>query len=172
VSGFSLLSYFFRFHFIRDLELGSSATMVPSTVHEEVQLPQHSREIAAKVLAWIHYFSPAILLVFFLIAFIVQSVLASSPTNTKNNLQNGNGNGFQPVYGPGGRPLPPRRSTGLKRKQAKESDFPRPRKLLFQCVAIAGTLTFFASAIVIIIHVLTSHERYWCGEQLVVSKKD
>jgi hypothetical protein len=140
--------------------------MDSTSVHQQFELPNHSREVAARLLTWIHYFSPPAILTFFLVIFIIRSVYASTPNNVKSNDQNGH----KQLYGPGGKPLPSRRLTGLRRKQDKENDFPPQRKLVFQILCFAATLTFVASAIVIITHFWVSHWNYWCGQELVVSK--
>src|ERR1700759_4191006 len=137
-----------------------------TSVNPSFDLPQHSHGIAEIVLNWIHCFSPPVILIFFLTAFILRSIYASSPPNVNSNAQNGH----KQLYGPGGKPLPQRRLTGLKRKQDKENDFPPQRKLLFQGLSIAATLTFLASAAVVIIHVFASNREYWCGQAMVVSK--
>ena len=129
--------------------------------------PQQSHGIAETILSSIHCFSPPVLLIVFLTAFILRSIYASSPSNDNSNAQNGH----KQLYGPGGKPLPQRRLTGLKRKQDKEKDFSPQRKLLFQGLSISATLTFLASAAVVLIHVFASSREYWCGQALVVSKR-
>jgi len=127
-------------------------------------LPQHTVDIAAKILKWIHYSSPAVVLVFFLVFFVIKSVYASAPVNSNSNEQESS----QPVYGPGGKPLPQRRLTGLKRKQDKQNDFPHSRKLAFLALTALSCGTFVASATVVIIHFFADRS-YWCGEDFVVS---
>jgi hypothetical protein len=134
--------------------------MITSDFH----LPQHTVDIAAKILTWIHYSSAAFVLTFFLIVFVIRSVYASTPTNSNSN----NEEPSQPVYGPGGKPLPQRRLTGLKRKQDKQNDFPTARKLAFQVLTALSCATFVASAAVVIIHFLADRS-FWCGEAFVVS---
>jgi hypothetical protein len=141
--------------------MGMSASLRP-----HLDLSPHSQDIAERVLNWIHYFSPPVLFAFFLIAFVIRSVSAASPSNLNFNDQNGH----QQLYGPGGKPLPQRRLTGLKRKLDKENDFPPARKLAFQAFSIVLTLTFAMSATVIILHILATERSYWCGEGVVVRK--
>jgi hypothetical protein len=140
--------------------------MDPS-VNPSFDLSHQTHDIAEIVLRWIHCFSPAILLFVFLVAFILRSVYASSPSNANSNPENGH----KQLYGPGGKPLPQRRLTGLKRRQDKENDFPSGKKLLFQGLSVGSTLTFLGSAAVVLIHVFASGREYWCGQDLVVSKK-
>jgi hypothetical protein len=127
-------------------------------------LPQQSVDIAAKILKWIHYSSAALILAFFLVVFVIRSVYAASPSNSNLNDEEPS----QPVYGPGGKPLPQRRLTGLQRKQDKQNDFPTARKLAFQVLTALSCATFVASAAVVLIHFFADR-RFWCGEAFVVS---
>lgn len=140
--------------------------MESTAVTAHFDLPQQSRETARLILKAIHYFSPAAILVFFLVSFIVRSIYGASPTDTNRNEQ-------KPIervaYGPGGKPLPQRRLTGLKRRQDNENDFSPAKKVLFSILTSLACASFTVSAGVILVHFLTDRT-YWCGEQIVVSR--
>jgi hypothetical protein len=71
------------------------------------------------------------------------------------------------IVGPGGKPLPQRKLTGLQRRRDKANDFSLRRKLVFQWLSAGATTTWICSAGAIIAHVIHEHQ-WWCGEQLVV----
>jgi ATP-binding cassette, subfamily B, vacuolar membrane transporter HMT1/ACLQ len=129
----------------------------------------HGQNIVATVLAAVYYFSPVVLLFFFLVAFTIRSVRASSPP-TVEELNNGP-TVSEILIGPGGKPLPQRKLTGLQRRRDKANDFSLPRKLVFQWLSIGATSTFLCSAAAVITHVLNEHQ-WWCGDQLVVRPTD
>jgi hypothetical protein len=128
-----------------------------------------SQSPAERLLSYIHFFSPLAILFFFLAVFTVRSMRVTSPIATNN------ANGSIPhrqMYGPGGKPLPQRKATGLMRERDKQNDFPRNQKLSFQWLSILAATTFFASGVVIIVHALTERRHpdgYWCGQAVVVS---
>jgi hypothetical protein len=122
----------------------------------------HDPNPLVTVLAAIYYFSPAVLLCFFLVAFAIRSVRASSPASAEE-LDGSS----EVLVGPGGKPLPQRKLTGLQRRRDKANDFSMRRKLVFQWLSSLATLTFGCSAAAIITHVVHKHS-WWCGEQLVV----
>lgn len=137
-----------------------------SSPHDRPTLALNHRT-ADQILTFLHFFSPCILLFFFLTAFTIRSIRVSNPEKP-NPSANGHAQHAQ-LYGPGGKPLPQRKLTGLRRKRDKENDFPVSQKLTFQWFQIFATLTFFASAAVSIIHVLTDRG-WWCGQEQVVSR--
>jgi len=116
---------------------------------------------AAKFLDFLQYAYPIILLAFFLLAFTVRSIATSSSANSKAD---------EPIYGPGGKPLP----LSKKAKKSSKSDpgpkLSRPRKLVFEWLSVAACLTFVANAINVIVHALYARRHgWWCGQAPVVS---
>lgn len=124
----------------------------------------YGQDTIATLLAAVYYFSPIVLLGFFLVAFTIRSVRASA-TPFVEEL---NGPAVSEILlGPGGKPLPQRKLTGLQRRRDKANDFPLSQKLVFQWLSIGATSTFLCSAAAVITHVLNEHQ-WWCGDQLVV----
>jgi hypothetical protein len=115
-----------------------------------------------RVLAAVYYFSSPILLCFFLVAFTVRSVRASAPASAEELDSSA-----EVLVGPGGKPLPQRKLTGIQRRRDKANDLSVRRKLVFQWLSSVATLTFGCSAAAVIAHVVHKHS-WWCGEQLVV----
>lgn len=117
-----------------------------------------SNQNAQDLLQFLHFSSPIILIVFFLIAFTAHSVAtASTDTTTKTT---------QGQTGPGGKPLP----SPKKRSKEKETlDFSPARKLLFNWLSVGTTATFVGNAVVVISHALVDREdNWWCGEAVAV----
>ncbi|KAL9106459.1 MAG: hypothetical protein Q9187_008558 [Circinaria calcarea] len=117
---------------------------------------------ADKILLYIHYASPIILLFFFLAAFTAHSILtASEETTAKVSTDK---------TGPGGKPLPS--NTGARaaaRRKKQVLDFSPARKLLFQWTSVGALLTFVANGVVVILHtVLNRKDEWWCGEAVAV----
>jgi hypothetical protein len=116
---------------------------------------------AQRILSIIHFAYPIVLLVYFLSAFTLRSILLASTDDSDHATSD-----IQ--LGPGGKPLP-------KKKPAAESDntyldFSRPRKLLFEWLALGATLTLVGNAITVIVHALYARqEEWWCGQATVVS---
>jgi hypothetical protein len=123
----------------------------------------HPQDVADHILAFIRNFSPILVLCFFLVAFTLRSIRATSDIGKSND------DARPPVqYGPGGKPLPQRTWTGLQRKKDKENDMPRSRKLVFQWISLGTVLTFTANAVVVVVHAL-AQRGWWCGEPTTVS---
>ena len=113
-----------------------------------------------RVLSYLHYAYPVILLVFFLAAFMAYSIATAPEESTS-------GESIQ--TGPGGKPLP--RNRRAKAQQAsRTSDFSPARKLLFKWLSVAVLLTFVTNAALICIRALVERESgWWCGQDAVVS---
>ncbi|KAL8735325.1 MAG: hypothetical protein Q9166_000870 [cf. Caloplaca sp. 2 TL-2023] len=129
------------------------------SLFDMVLRPAVSTRAAQKILIYVHFSSPIILIVFFLVAFTTHSIAtASTDTDVKDH---------QDQTGPGGKPLPSR-----SRKTTKESntlDFSPARKLLFNWLSVGTIATFLANAVVVILHALVDREdNWWCGESVAI----
>lgn len=117
---------------------------------------------AQRLLTTIHFAYPIILLVFFLTTFTLRGILASRSDQSEDGAS-------EPQLGPGGKPLP-RKKAPAQRDQSSFLDFSRPRKLLFEWLALGAALTFVADAINVIVHALYARDdEWWCGQATVVS---
>lgn len=121
--------------------------------------PAVSNRTAQSILIYIHFASPIILIVFFLVAFTAHSIATASVDTTLKDPQD--------QTGPGGKPLPSK-----SRKTSQESnslDFSPARKLLFNWLSVGTIATFLANAAVVIAHALVNREEHWwCGESVAV----
>ena len=113
-----------------------------------------------KLLVYLHFTSPILLLVVFLVAFTTHSIRAASKGATVRASTD--------QTGPGGKPLP----TGAKRaaRRAKPAlDFSPARKSLFNWISVGIILTFIANAVNVILHALLDREdEWWCGQSVAV----
>ena len=115
---------------------------------------------APALLRGLHYATPLVLLVFFLVSFMSYSIITANPEKTTTAA---------PVTGPGGKPLP--------RNKRRNSTLPKPRldfspakKAFFKWVSVALILTFLANAVAVLLHVLVDRaDGWWCGQHVVVS---
>ena len=110
----------------------------------------------------LHYASPILLLVLFLVAFTVHSIVTAPKDNTLNASAE--------QTGPGGKPLP--QNTGARAAAQKKQvlDFSPARKLLSIWLSVGTILTFLGNAVVVIIHTLLDRKQgWWCGEDVAVS---
>lgn len=127
--------------------------------------PEESRQPLQKLLVYVHYAYPLVLLIFFLSAFTVQSIYTSRNRNTSEAPPK-----KTPHYGPGGKALPirgPNTRSNVHPDQAVE--LPRGQRLVFQWVSVVACLTFAGSAINTISHaVIRRDEQWWCGQATVV----
>ena len=121
----------------------------------------HDRTADA-ILLYIHYASPIILLVSFLLVFTVNSIAtaAGDYTTAAPAVQTG----------PGGKPLPQSKSQKAKaQRKILVLDFSPRRKLLFDWISLGVILTFVANAIIVISHALLDREhKWWCGPHVAV----
>ncbi|THX88130.1 hypothetical protein D6D05_01858 [Aureobasidium pullulans] len=115
---------------------------------------------AQRLLSIIHFAYPIVLLVFFLTTFTIRSIVQSRSDDKKDAAS-------EPLLGPGGKPLPKKKAP-LQNDNAF-LDFSRPRKLLFEWLALGATLTLVGNAITVIVHALYARkEEWWCGQATVV----
>lgn len=142
-------------------------TLVTEASMDDVR-PGYDSGLAAstaphRILRTLHYAYPIVLLLFFLCAFTLQSIRASSKRNS-----NGNGAPDQQL-GPGGKPLPNLDPTRNAPKKPKHDDISRPRKLVFEWMSVVLALTFIGNTINVIVHALYDREeQWWCGQAMVV----
>jgi len=117
---------------------------------------------AAGALDVLQYAYPIILLAFFLLVFTVRSIASSTDSNT-NDAE-------QPLFGPGGKPLPTSKKAKLHSSLNDHSEISRSRKLVFEWLSVIACLTWVANAVNVIIHALYSRKQgWWCGQSAVVS---
>lgn len=122
-----------------------------------------SNNTAVQVLKVLHFAYPLILLVFFITTFTAYSIISASNGNDEKEQAP------EEHTGPGGKPLPKKTGANAGKRQ-DVLDFSRPRKLLFEWLALGAALTFVGNAITIIVHALYSRsEQWWCGQATVVS---
>ena len=121
--------------------------------------PAVSNRTAQTILVYVHFGSPIILILFFLITFTAHSIATASVDTSVEDPQG--------QTGPGGKPLPkkPRRTS----QGSNGLDFSPARKLLFNWLSVGTIATFVANAVVVITHALVDREEnYWCGESVAV----
>ena len=116
---------------------------------------------AKTILIYVHFASPVILIVYFLVAFTSHSIAtASKDTIVKPSSKTG----------PGGKPLP--RNTGRRKNTLKDkpvSDFSPAAKLAFNWLTVGAVLTFICNAVVVVLHALVDREHdWWCGQDMAV----
>ncbi|KAI5240678.1 hypothetical protein E4T43_05939 [Aureobasidium subglaciale] len=114
---------------------------------------------AQRLLTIVHFAYPIILLFYFLTAFTIRSIISARNDEPDNAVS-------EPQLGPGGKPLPKKKAPAEKNTFL---DFSRPRKLLFEWLALAATLTLAGNAVTVIVHALYARkEEWWCGQATVV----
>jgi hypothetical protein len=117
---------------------------------------------AQRLLSIIHFAYPIVLLVYFLTTFTIRSIL-SAPSQDSDDKTS------EPQLGPGGKPLPKKKAPAEDKNTFL--DFSRPRKLLFEWLALAATLTLAGNAVTVVVHALYARkEEWWCGQATVVSR--
>lgn len=96
----------------------------------------------------------------FLIALLANSFLSAKPavTDLKESI----------LLGPGGKPLPRRKSKEERDKKTQE-DFGPGRKQVFLYLSAALLATFVAHGFNIVVHALVEQDGWWCGEATAVS---
>jgi hypothetical protein len=126
-----------------------------------------SEPVAQRVLSYLQIAYPIVLLILYLVAFTVRSIVTAGKE--------------EPVVpeteqlGPGGKPLPSRKNNSPKKQSniPHNLDFSRPRKLLFEWLSVAVIASLGANIVVIIVHALLDRkEGWWCGEAPTVSLKE
>ncbi|KAL8946915.1 MAG: hypothetical protein Q9222_006750 [Ikaeria aurantiellina] len=118
-----------------------------------------SNRTAQSILTYVHFSSPLILIVFFLLAFTAHSIATAAPDTAVRQSSD--------QTGPGGKPLP------LKSNKAPTKsntlDFSPPRKALFNWLSVGTILSFVANAVVVILHALINRkDHWWCGEAVAI----
>lgn len=123
-----------------------------------------SNKTATELLKYLHFAYPLILLVFFITTFTIHSIISANSANDENERTSLS----EEHTGPGGKPLP--KKTGPIGSNKEVLDFSRPRKLLFEWLALGAALSFVGNAITVVVHALYSRdEQWWCGQATVVS---
>lgn len=121
-----------------------------------------STSTPTRLLDVVHFHYPWVLLLVFLAAFVVNTILTAAPSasSVEPNLT-----------GPGGKPLPrSAKKSKEQREKLKLQDFSPVRKLVFLYLSAGIIATFVGSAVNIIIHALSKRENgWWCGESTAVS---
>ena len=115
------------------------------------------------ILTYLHYASPILLLVFFLVAFTAHGIL----TAPKDEIIEADPN----QTGPGGKPLPrtPSPSAKQEREKQRHQDFSQNRKLLFDWLSVAVIFTFLGNVVIVIVHALLDRkDEWWCGQSVIV----
>ena len=121
--------------------------------------PWASNSNVQDILLYVHFSSPIILIVFFLIVFTAHSIATASvdPSIQKSKDRTG----------PGGKLLPSRSPRLVKDKPAL--DFSPARKLLFTWLSVGTIATFVANAAAVILHALVDRKNtWWCGQSVAV----
>lgn len=124
--------------------------------------PSPSTTTALELLKYLHFAYPLVLLLFFITTFTIHSILAA------NRASPDTAPGPEEHTGPGGKPLP-KKSGPNGNTQRAVLDFSRPRKLLFEWLALGAALTFVGNAITVVVHALYAREeQWWCGQAVVI----
>jgi len=115
------------------------------------------------VLRYLHFAYPLVLLLVFLAAFMAHSIKTAPKDAT---LEPAKG-----LHGPGGKPLPKTKKRGPSaHREILKNDFTPAKKAVFNWLSLLLLVTFFASAVTVIVHALVDREKnWWCGEHVVVS---
>jgi hypothetical protein len=112
------------------------------------------------IITVLQYASPTFMLLFFLTACTVRSIIAT----------NSNANITQPtITGPGGRPLPANDPTRNFIKKVVIDDVTQTQKRVFEWLSLATALTFIGNSVLVIAHSLVKQEEHWwAGKSVVV----
>ena len=123
--------------------------------------PWVSKQSAQDILTYTQFFSPIIVFLVFLLAFLSHSILTAPP----------NEQGKSTASGPGGRPLPRTVSAGAKAKRLEQvKELSPARKAIFSWTSVFLVFAFGGSAALNIIHAVARRDQHWwCGEPVVVS---
>lgn len=118
-------------------------------------LPWVSDPRAQGLLNYLQIAYPIALILIFITAFTVRSIVTARNDNddTPQSTQ----------LGPGGKPLP--KKSQKNKSEANAVDFSRPRKLLFISLQAGVLLSFVGNIALVIFHALLEREqRWWCGQ--------
>lgn len=136
----------------------------PADPGDTTSHPWVSNQTAQDILIYTQIAYPIVLLLFFITAFTVRSVLTarSNDNDTKNQSDQ---------LGPGGKPLPKKSN---QRKPSEEEinilGFSTPQRILFQTLQAGVLLSICGNIAVVIIHALAARqEHWWCGQAPTVS---
>lgn len=124
-----------------------------------------SNHTSIQVLKYLHFAYPLILIAFFITTFTAHSIFAANSATIDDDTR---ADGHH--TGPGGKPLP-KKAPGANGPGSNKSvlDFSRPRKLLFEWLALGAALSFVGNAITVVVHALYAREeQWWCGQAVVV----
>lgn len=101
--------------------------------------------------------TPGLLLFIYLIAFTVRSIaIARNDNDIDQEPQQ---------LGPGGKPLPTHNHNIKDAHPADSLDFSRPRRLLFEWLAVGVLLSLLGNIIVVLAHALYDRkDEWWCGQ--------
>lgn len=117
---------------------------------------------AGVVLNVLQYAYPLTLLFFFLLAFTARSIANSSASNSSDSEQ--------PLFGPGGKPLPTNKKAKRSRSFDTGAEISRSRKLVFEWLSAFACFTWIANTAEVIVHaVINRKQHWWCGRSVVVS---
>lgn len=135
--------------------------MAHKTADPVSDLPWVEDTTAQAILAYLQVAYPIILLILFIAAFTVRSILtARNDNDTTTDTEQ---------LGPGGKPLPKKNQNVASKKrsenEAKVVDFSRSRKLLFQALEAGVLLTICGNIALVIVHALVARQdHWWCGQ--------
>lgn len=118
-------------------------------------LPWVSDPRAQGLLTYLQIIYPIALLIIFVTAFTVRSIVTSRNDNDDTPQSD--------QLGPGGKPLP--RKSSQDKSEANAIDFSRARKLLFISLQSGVLLSLLGNIALVIFHALLEREqRWWCGQ--------
>ncbi|KAF1952893.1 hypothetical protein CC80DRAFT_168449 [Byssothecium circinans] len=138
-------------HSLLDLALALAAD--DSNRWARVDALRHAVEI-------LQYSYPAFLLVFFIAAFTVRSIVAS---NSNSHIET------PTTTGPGGKPLPATDPTRNFVKRQAHDDVTHSQKLVFAWLSVLVACTFVGNAALTIAHaVIARSEHWWSGRAVVI----
>lgn len=100
---------------------------------------------------------PIFLLLLFVVAFVVNTMVTARKANQDDSQR----------LGPGGRPLPKRSRSS--RTFHKTKAFSKTVKRFFNWLSVAVLVTYLADATIYVVHVMVaSSEHWWRGQSMVV----
>lgn len=154
---------------------GSAATTLGHNLdslskgRHEFHEPWVSNKTAQSIMSYLHASYPLILLLFFMTAFTLRSIAA-----TQSEEETDDEDDTPTQLGPGGKPLPRKSPIRLRKDNKLDAlDFSRPRKLLFEWLALGATLTFLGNCVTVVAHAIYDREdEWWCGQATVVGLLD
>lgn len=154
------------FPHIPQLQVAHIVDAMPTTTPTFTQTgpsdPWVSQSRAHRILDVVLYAYPILLLIFFIAAFTIRTILAAEATTLAEEQPK------KAQFGPGGKPLPIR---SLSYRKIPPFDFSSNRKLVFQWLSVLLCLTFVGNATIVCLQALfRRHEGWWCGQAVTVSR--